>query len=193
MIYLLRHGQTEFNLSGRYQGRSDSPLTDLGRRQAAAFGQRLAEHANPRAIWTSPLPRAAGTARLLSAALPAVPVLKDPRLQEVSLGLWDGMTRDEIAEGWPGVRRRHPPRQWMFHAPEGERLESLLDRLGAVLADATAAQDVVLVSHGITGRLIRGLHAGLPLAKALELEARQDVIWRLEPGGRITELPSTGL
>lgn len=192
MIYLLRHGETEFNRLGRYQGRADSPLTGLGQAQARAFGTRLAEHVSAPVIWTSPLPRAQETTRLLCAALPGAPVQIDERLQEISFGQWDGMTRAEIAEGWPDARRAHPKRQWMFHAPGGEGLQPLLARLGDVLASAAEdGRDIVLVSHGITGRLMRGLHAGLPLPEALLLEARQDLIWRLEPGGTITALPPT--
>lgn len=193
MIYLLRHGETAFNLEGRYQGRLDSPLTARGIRQAEAFGRRLAEHVQPQAIWTSPLPRAQATTRLLAASLPGVAIREDTRLIEVALGQWDGLTKAEIARGWPGARRAHPPRQWMFHAPGGERVEALNLRLGAVLrAAAEVPGDLVLVSHGLTGRLIRGLHAGLPLAEAVMLEAPQDLIWCLGADGSITTLPSTG-
>lgn len=192
MLYLLRHGQTEFNTVGRYQGWSDSPLTDLGRDQARANAARLAAHLQaPPQIWTSPLPRALATAEILTNALPGATLTPDPRLRELSLGVWDGMTRAEIAVGWPGVRKAHPPRQWMFHAPNGEGLEPILARLRDVLQDANLAAKtgpVVLVSHGISGRLMRGLHAGLPLHEALHLDAAQDVVHRLLPHGRIDVL-----
>ena len=192
MIYLVRHGQTEFNVEGRYQGRLDSPLTDLGRRQALAFGQRLAEYATPMEIWASPLPRAMETARLLALSLPEAKLTPEPRLQEISLGQWDGLTRAEIAQAWPNARKAHPPKQWMFHAPDGERLSQVTARLLDVLHAAAALPgDVVLVSHGITGRLMRGLHVGLPLAESLHLDARQDLIWCLGPEGSINVLPAT--
>lgn len=189
MLYLLRHGQTEFNTVGRYQGWSDSPLTDLGRDQARANAARLAAHLEtPPQIWTSPLPRARATAEILTQSLPGATLTPDPRLRELSLGIWDGMTRAEIAVGWPGVRKAHPPRQWMFHAPKGEGLEPVLARLRAVLHDAGLAaqtRPVVLVSHGISGRLLRGLHADLPLHEALHLDAAQDLVHLLQPGGQI--------
>lgn len=192
MLYLLRHGQTEFNTVGRYQGWSDSPLTDLGRAQARANAARLAAHVQgPARIWTSPLPRAYATAQILAEALPQATLTPDPRLRELSLGVWDGMTRAEIAEGWPGIRKAHPPRQWMFHAPQGEGLKPILARLAGVLHDAkAAAQDtpVVLVSHGISGRLLRGLHAGLALADALHLDAPQDRVHLLQSDGQIAAL-----
>lgn len=190
VIYLLRHGQTEYNTEGRYQGWSDSPLTDLGRRQAQAHGALLAEHLVAPAIWASPLLRAAETARIVADAMPGATLRHDPRLRELSLGIWDGLTRAEIAQGWPGVRKAHPPRQWMFHAPEGEGLAPILARLGDVLAEAAKVQGpIVLVSHGIAGRLLRGLHAGLTLQDSLHLDAPQDAVHRLIPGGGIEVLP----
>lgn len=191
MIYLLRHGETEFNRDGRYQGRTGSPLTELGWRQAADCARALAGCVleNPR-IWTSPLPRAAETARLIAAALPQVPVTADDRLAEVSMGDWDGLTKAQIKAGWPGARKAHPPRRWMFHAPGGERIEAVLTRLAAVLQDARAAEgDVILVGHGIAGRLLRGLHAGLAAEPALRLEAVQGMVYRLHPQGGLDTVP----
>lgn len=191
MIFLIRHGQTEFNREGRLQGRSDSPLTEVGRRQAAAFGAVLSREVGQAAVWTSPLARAAETARIVAGTLPGAEIRTDARLAEASFGQWEGMTRPEIDAGWPGLRKQHPPRQWKLHAPGGERLEPLMARLGAVLADAAAEPgDVILVSHGIAGRLIRGLHAGLPLTDTMYLGASQDLLHRLRPGGQIDELPA---
>lgn len=190
MIYLIRHGQTEFNREGRLQGQTDSPLTDFGRQQARAYGTVLArEIAGEAEIWTSPLTRAHETARLLSGALPRAALTVDARLSEASFGNWEGMTRPEIDAAWPGIRKQHPPRHWKLNAPGGEGTAALMDRLGAVLADARARSgDVVLVSHGIAGRLIRGIHAGLTLTDAMHLGASQDIVYRLSPGTSIEEL-----
>jgi broad specificity phosphatase PhoE len=189
MIYLLRHGQTEFNLEGRYQGQADSPLTDRGRAQARAYGTLLAEHVGAASIWTSPLQRAVETARLMAKALPEAELHIDDRLREVSFGVWEGMTRTDIAAGWPNVRRQHPPRQWKLFAPGGEGIEPLLSRLGAVLGDAAALKrDLILVGHGVAGRLIRGLHVGLSLTDALALDASQDVVYRLHGDGQVDHL-----
>lgn len=194
MIYLLRHGQTEFNLEGRLQGQMDSPLTDFGRSQARACGALIAAEVKGPSVWTSPLARAEETARLVAGELPGAALRLDPRLAEASFGIWEGMTRPEIDAGWPGIRKRHPPRQWKLNAPEGEGIDGLLARLGAVLKDAgDHPGDVVLVSHGIAGRLIRGLHGGLPLDEAAHLAAPQGVVYRLHRGGRIDELtPAPG-
>lgn len=190
MIYLLRHGQTEFNTEGRYQGQMDSPLTDLGRWQARACGALLAAHVGPASIWTSPLPRAEATARLMAQILPGVEVRLDPRLREVSFGVWEGLTRAEIGAGWPNIRKQYPRHQWKLHAPEGEAIEAVLSRLQEVLRDAAAQpEQVILIGHGISGRLMRGLHADLPLSEALGLDAPQDVIYRLHRNGLVDAMP----
>lgn len=190
MIYLLRHGQTEFNIVGRYQGQSDSPLTRLGREQALANGMLLARHLGSASIWTSPLARAVQTAALVAQALPDSTVDPDARLREVSFGHWEGLTRQEIEAGWPGIRKQYPPRQWKLHAPGGEGIAVVVSRLGAVLAEAARQPGpVILVSHGVAGRLIRGLHAGLPTSEALMLPAPHDVVYRLHADGLVDELP----
>lgn len=191
MICLIRHGETVFNAEGRYQGHVDSPLTERGRAQAMACAATLAgiwAGRRPPPIWASPLGRAVATAGIVQAALPGATLRLDPRLREISMGQWDGLTRAEIAAGWPGVRKRHPPREWMLHAPGGEGRSAVLARLAAVLAEARAAEEVILVGHGMSGRLLRGLHAGLSLAEALHLEAVQGVVYRLDPGGGIVAL-----
>lgn len=192
MIYLLRHGQTVFNVAHRYQGRCDSPLTALGQRQAAAMGRLLAPRLTGPMIHlcTSPLGRAVATAEGIRAALgPGSAFLHDERLAEVGMGAWDGLTRAEIAARWPHARRGHPPRQWIFHAPGGESLGAVTGRLTAILHEAAARPgDVVLVSHAMTGRMMRGLHAGLQMSEALQLDAPQNVIFALGPGGRIDRI-----
>jgi probable phosphoglycerate mutase len=157
-----------------------------------AFGRLLAAHVPDARIFSSPLGRAASTARLIAQALPRARVTFDNRLRELSMGLCDGLTRAEIAARWPDMRRSHPPRQWMFHTPGGERLGEVTERLSSALADAAAREgDDILVSHAVTGRLLRGLHAGLALSEALQLDAPQDVVYRLLPGGKVDSLPCT--
>ena len=97
VIYLVRHGETEWNVIRRFQGRSDSPLTALGLSQAATYagilrGVGAAEDFD---LISSPLGRAAKTAEIIGAAL-GLKLRLDPRLEEVSLGSWDGCTFDDI-------------------------------------------------------------------------------------------------
>jgi broad specificity phosphatase PhoE len=94
-ILLVRHGETEWNLQRRYQGRSDSPLTERGIAQAHAIGRllrTLLDAASARIV-ASPLGRARRTAEIIREHLPAAPeLLLDDRLRELTIGSWDGLT-----------------------------------------------------------------------------------------------------
>lgn len=98
-VLLVRHGQSEWNLSGRWQGQADPPLTDVGRAQARAAARALGQ---VEAIWSSDLQRAAETAAIIAAELGVGPVVVDADLRERDVGDWAGLTRDEINERYPG-------------------------------------------------------------------------------------------
>ncbi|MDO9223537.1 MAG: histidine phosphatase family protein [Caulobacter sp.] len=180
-LYLVRHGQTEFNLAGRYQGALDSPLTALGVQQAGRMGELLATlvpAGTP--MVCSPLGRARHTAEIImrTAGLDA-PVL-DPRLVEVSLGVWDGLTDEDIDFAFPGSRDGTSRWDWYFASPDGERYEAMAARLGEWLTEVE--RPLVVVSHGVAGRVIRGLYAGLDRDEALKLDVPQDAVFRLAEG-----------
>ena len=141
-ILLVRHGQSTWNADGRWQGRADPPLSDLGRRQAEVAADTIAEQGMT-AVWTSPLQRARETADIVAARL-GFPVQTDPRLQERDAGEWEGLTRTEIEAGWPG---------FLDGGRRPERFETddvLHDRALAAVYEiaATAHEPVVVVSHG---------------------------------------------
>ena len=105
-VLLLRHGQSEWNASGRWQGQADPPLTDLGRHQALHASRHLGA---VDAIVASDLQRAAETAVIISGQLGVGPVLTDPDLRERHAGEWQGLTRVEIERDWPGYLGSPPP------------------------------------------------------------------------------------
>ncbi len=180
MIYLVRHGQTEFNREGRFQGALDSPLTPLGVEQGAALGRLIAEIA-PREtpIVSSPQGRAVHTAGLIQEAGGFTGGLTiDDRLREISVGEWDGRLRSEIADTFPGPR----PNDWFFHAPGAETFASMSERLGGWLAGQNPERAVICVSHGMSGRILRGLYGGLSREEMLALEVPQDAVFRLVEG-----------
>lgn len=191
-IFLIRHGETQWNVEGRFQGRLDSPLTERGRHQALRIGDRLRDLLGARRVTinVSPLGRARETAALLTARLPsaAEPVLDD-RLSEVTLGSWDGLTMIDIDAMWPGRLDGSGPFDWYFRAPDGEPFEAVRARAEAWLADVPdTAEAIVAISHGLTGRVIRGVFAGIDRQAMLELPVRQDALWHLHGDG-ITEIP----
>ena len=180
-LYLVRHGQTEFNLARRYQGALDSPLTALGVEQAGWMGALLATLVDPGTpIVSSPLGRARRTAEIIAEAARLSPPALDPRLAEVSLGVWDGLTDEDIDFAFPGARDGTSRWDWYFASPDGERYEAMAARLGEWLTEAKGP--LVAVSHGVAGRVIRGLYAGLDRDEALKLDVPQDAVFRLAEG-----------
>jgi len=195
MIYLIRHGQTEFNAARRFQGGLDSPLTELGAAQARAMGMRLRDLIDPEdvALFCSPRGRAMQTARLIAEeAGIGSDLLIDEGLAEVSLGSWDGKTAQEIDGESDGAWSKLTGRNWHFLTPDGERYEPFQARLAAALGRVAAhpAKVRVVVSHGIASQVLRGLHIGLPREESERLTTPQGVIYRLEPGA-IAEIDCT--
>src|SRR5580698_744111 len=119
MIYLVRHGQTEFNRDRRFQGAVDSALTPLGEAQGAALGRRLAELTDADTpIVSSPLGRARATAELIRAAGGfRAEVTVDARLAEISRGSWDGLTWPELVAQKPDFPIEAPPPDWYMRSP----------------------------------------------------------------------------
>src|SRR3546814_1711635 len=101
-VLLVRHGQSEWNATGRWQGQADPPLTDLGRAQAHHAARSLGV---VDAIVASDLQRAADTALIISGELGVGPVVLDEGLRERDAGEWSGLTRAEIERDWPGYLR----------------------------------------------------------------------------------------
>ncbi|WP_445679117.1 histidine phosphatase family protein [Radicibacter daui] len=186
MIWLLRHGETEWNIEGRYQGALDSALTATGRAQAEAMGVCLARHLAGSAILPeralmSPLGRTRATAGHIARFLPpTLSFAEDPALREVSGGSWDGLTQGEIEAEFPGVLAGSGPYDWFFRTPDGEGLEAALARAEAWLSAVTAP--TLALSHGLFGRLIRGLYLGLSRQEMLELPMPQDGFYLLADG-----------
>ena len=159
-LLLARHGETEWNRTGRFQGHADPPLSEIGREQAAALAERLAGN-GIRAIYTSDLLRASETAQLVATRL-GLEVVEEAGLREIDVGSWSGLTRDEIAssdpegfERWLGGEIGH----------DGETREQLTDRVVAAverIAHAHAGVTVLVVSHGGAIRALRRHAAGDP-------------------------------
>lgn len=190
-VLLVRHGETEWNLQRRYQGSSDSPLTKRGIAQAHAIGRFLQTLPDIEAasIAASPLGRARHTSEIIRQYLTAdVELAVDDRLRELSLGSWDGLTYREIAMRSPGVFDGDGRHEWYFRAPDGESYDAFVARLAEWLSEYGRVRCLVVVTHGIVTRVLRGLYAGLPRDVALMLPVPQDKVFRLS-GGRIEQLP----
>ncbi len=158
-LWILRHGETEWNRAGRLQGQLDSPLTETGVAQARAQGAILRELDLPKGVQmtVSPLERALRTAEIANAAL-GLPLVQDPALMEINLGQWQGQTPLELAKTHPDLDMHGDPHLWKFGAPGGETLSEMTERVRGVLSRITAP--TVIVTHGVTSRLLRALALG---------------------------------
>ena len=193
VIFLVRHGETEWNRVRRYQGWGDSPLTARGVAQAEAIGRRLCtlREAEAAEIVASPIGRARRTAEIIRDQITAdghgraASLRFDERLREISIGAWDGLDRDEIAALSPGIFDGDGRHEWYFRTPDGETY----DDFAAWLAEQDG-RSVIAVTHGIVTRVMRGLYAGLPRATALSLPVPQDRIFQLA-GGTIAGIEIT--
>ena len=185
-IFLVRHGETEWNRARRYQGWSDSPLTERGAAQAEAIGRALRRlpEAAAAEIVASPLGRARRTAEIIAGCLgDTAPPRFDARLREISLGAWDGLDRRAIRSL---IGAAFVEFEWYFSTPDGETYDAFAGRIAAWLREIGDGP-VIAVCHGVVTRVLRGLYAGLPRAEALRLPVPQDRIFRLA-GGDIEEI-----
>jgi broad specificity phosphatase PhoE len=185
-MLLIRHGETEANLNLRYHGRHDSPLTERGVAQATAIGRlvRMQPEATSAMMISSPQPRARRTAELVRYQLekPTIPIQLDERLCEVSIGGWEGLSQQEISQLAPGTFEGEERHGWCFRAPGGESYDVFEGRIRDWLSEATKNPSVIVVTHGIVARVLRGLYSGLPSSAALALPIPQDKIFRLSNG-----------
>ncbi len=180
VIYLLRHGETVWNTLGRFQGQQDSPLTGRGLEQADFVARLLLEEMtdDPHTVelHVSPLGRTRETAERVQRVLPLAR-REDARLMEVSVGSWDGLTMFEIDNEFPGVLDGSDAFDWYFRSPDGESFDAACARAKSWLADIKGP--TVAISHGLFGRLLRGVYAGLSRREMLELPVPQDGFYRL--------------
>jgi probable phosphoglycerate mutase len=191
-ILLVRHGESEWNATGRWQGQADPPLTELGYRQAKHAGAAIGA---VDAVVASDLERARVTAEVISAQIGVGPVVLDPDLRERDAGEWQGLTRAQIHQQWPGYLPDDPvhgssggDRRAMRRPPSYEADEVLIERgLRALhrIADQfeqVGQGDVVAVTHG---GVIHALEQHLGVTdwvRIPNLGAR----WVALDGGRIT-------
>ncbi|MDI3299109.1 MAG: histidine phosphatase family protein [Bacillota bacterium] len=157
-LLLVRHGETLFNQSGRYQGHTDVPLSEQGRRQAEALAGRLAP-VPVAAVWSSDLSRALETARVL-ARPHGLEVRVDRDLREMSFGAWEGLTREEIQARYADDWRLYVE-DATRHAPTGgETLAQLEARAVGALRRALAALEEPEAEEGRRGALLLVSHGG---------------------------------
>lgn len=162
-LIIWRHGETDHNAGGIWQGQLDIALSAKGREQALSGATALAAY-RPSVIVSSDLQRAADTARSL-ATLAGLPVRLDERLREIHAGLWQGMTAGEVAEQFPQEQAALAAGQDIPRGVHGESIGQVAGRTRAaaddLLTDLPPGECGVIVTHGVAGRAITASMAGL--------------------------------
>ena len=185
-LHLVRHGETDINAAGRLQGATDSILTERGRRQAddlalAALAWR------PVAVYASPLRRARAVAKKI-AGLTGAPLLLEPRLTEMDMGELEGITVQEMRDGWPDLYAGWRRDASGVTMPGGESLPLVQGRAMAAFEEIDAgyaAGDVVIaVTHNFTIRCIVAAVLGLPLGNINHLELALGSVSTVNTGPR---------
>jgi broad specificity phosphatase PhoE len=191
-LVIVRHGVTDWNREGRWQGRLDPPLSETGRHEAGLAAARIAADPSlrPTRILTSTLARAAETATVIGAAVD-VPAEPEARLVEIGAGEWEGRTHDELA-ATDGERYRAWRTTPGYAPPGGEPIAEAVARVRSLLAVIAASDQwpLLLVSHGGTLRILARLLFQLSpeRAEAVDVDNAsigsavpiQDGSWRLE-------------
>jgi broad specificity phosphatase PhoE len=177
-VYLARHGESDWNAANRFQGHSDRPLTEEGRRQAEALAELVA-HESIDAIYSSPLIRALDTARIV-AARTGLEVTELDDLREVDTGSWSGLSRAEVQERFPAGFER-----WIAGGSgweDGETYEEMGERVLRAIRTIAAAHPngrVLVVSHGGPIRAVQSAAAGIDLHEYRRLRP-------VEPNARLS-------
>ena len=180
-LYFARHGQTNANVEKRFSGYKDTPLTDLGLKQAAQVGHILKRElgtADGYSFVCSPLARAVATMKIAREAmgLPPEGFATDTRLKEINLGVWDQLTDDEARAQSPTLFAQRGNDKWHVRVPGGENYAEVAARVSDWVRELKT--DTVAVSHGATTRILRGLLAGLDWRAMSALDEPQGVVFR---------------
>jgi probable phosphoglycerate mutase len=189
-LYFARHGETQANVEKRFSGVKDTPLTALGRQQAAAVGAILKRElgAAPGVDFVcSPLQRAKRTMEIAreTMGLTRIGYHTDPRLQEIDLGIWDQLTDDEAKALDPAFFQKRIDDKWHVRVPGGENYADVAKRLESFVTHLE--QDTFAISHGAATRILRGLFAGLTWKQMSDLDETQGVVFCVR-GGKVERL-----
>ena len=157
-LLLIRHGQTDWNLEGKYTGQADIPLNETGRAQAYEAAE-LVRHQPVDAIISSDLMRALETAAIVAGKSESgVNIQTDSRLREINQGVWEGMHFDDIKNRYGAELAAREAQPLDFAAPKGETVGEVRERVLAAIQDICdqhPAGLVVIVAHGLVLAIVR--------------------------------------
>jgi alpha-ribazole phosphatase len=169
-IYLIRHGEITSFKPRRYIGRQDLPLTPKGRAQIARMAEFLSSQAIDRVI-CSPLSRCVQSAEIIEERLGVVPQV-NPRLAEIDLGSWEGLTVAEVCERYPGQYEARGKDIARFRPPGGESFQDLLDRTWPAFQaiSSIANERITVVAHSGVNRVLLCRILDIPLTNLFRID-----------------------
>lgn len=180
-LYLIRHGQTEWNLACRYQGQSDVPLSQKGIEQADFLAKNFpATHLD--AVYSSDLKRAVATAQAVADRF-SIEVQTKHELRELSFGAWEGLTYEQIVAKWPDALRDFFTHPDILHIPEGESFPILQARAVACIQSIlreNKGKTIAVFAHGAILRTILADAIGFPLANVWRIRQSNTAVNRID-------------
>lgn len=184
-LFLVRHGETDWNREGRLQGSKDIPLNELGREQAAEAAGRLrnlVQGYDGLDFVASPMERARETMEILRyrLGLPPKAYRIDERLRELTFGTWEGFTWREVRKSEREQALARERDKWSFVPPEGESYRMLAERIRPVLEGLTG--ETVMVSHGGVARAVLALVGAVAPGDAAMVDIWQGKILKVSDG-----------
>jgi probable phosphoglycerate mutase len=182
-LYFIRHGQTDWNAEGRYQGSKDIPLNDIGRGQADLNGKLLRQlferdgRKPGEFTWhVSPLGRTMETMQRVRASfdLTLPEAVPDRRLVEISFGIYEGRLHSELSAGEMAIAGERDASFWDFRPPQGESYEDVAQRVLSFARELKGP--AVIVAHGGILRILRRLIEDFPAERAVNWFPPQDSV-----------------
>ncbi len=182
ILFFVRHGQTEWNAVQRMQGRSNSPLTSLGLKQADESGALLSQFPIEK-LYASPLGRVQQTVSRIREHVPLDAIIDD-RLKEWHCGEWSGSLYKELRANWPVEYTEWQADRYYVRPPGGENYPDMIIRARSFLDDvlATSYGVVGVISHGMIGRVMIATLLGLSERGTMALRQANDVVIRVTIG-----------
>jgi len=182
-IILIRHGETKWNLEGRFQGRLDSPLTERGELQARENGIKLKKYIKDYEnikIFSSPLGRAKNTAFIISDVLGVEKetIIFDNRIIEFNYGIFEGKVREKMLKTEEFKKRE--ANKWSYIIKNGESYAIVQNRVKDFLNSIKDEEKVIIIAHEMVNRTIRGVYCNLLNDKTLNLKQPNSVILYLK-------------
>lgn len=185
-VIIMRHGETEWNRSGKQQGQKGSPLTEKGHNQARQVAEIVKIFWIHR-LFTSPLDRAMQTAHVVSQRINLEPKV-DQRLMECSFGLCEGLTRTDIDQQYPGLWAAREKSKWTFRWPGGESYADVYDRVCDFISDCLLSESkgtTGIVAHETLNKVLIGRLIDLPRKDIIRLRHPNNVIFYWQEGKQI--------